>query len=166
MGQENLLRLGGGLHRHPLSLQVLQGIDGAVFPDGHYLTAVHIRLRPTVLVLPAVNGKAAPDAVNGPLLHQLLLVLPDDGLELRLVAHTPKGLPGQLHIDARRRPIRILIIKGRVNVAAHHDLGQFLLILVSPSPQAAAGKQLRQKEGCQRCGKGPRTRAPSVFLLF
>ena len=124
VAEKQLLGLGGGLHSDALTRQVTEGINAAVLAHGDDLTAIHIGLGPEVLVLSAIDGKAAPDTVDGAALHQILLLLPVDGGELGPVTHAAEGLCGKVYINAGGMAAGVLIVKGGIVVAAHGDDGE------------------------------------------
>ena len=160
--QKQLLRLCGGLHRHYLAGQILQGIDIAVGAHCHHLTAVQIRPCPLVFFLAAVHGKTAPDAVDGVVFHQFLLLFPVDGHKFCPAAQPPERLGGQFYVNAGGRAVRTHIIEGRVVIAAHYDDRHCCRIAVGFSGMQAAAKQRRTH--CQRQQTGCWPQFSSVFF--
>ena len=159
--QKQLLRLCGGLHRHHLVGQILQGIDVAVGAHRHHLTADHIRPCPAVFLLAAIHGKAAPDAIDGVVFHQFLLLFPVDGHKFCPVAQPPERFCCQFHVNAGGCAVRAHIVEGRVVIAAHHDDRHCSRIAVGFSGMQAAAKQRRTH--CQRQQTG---RQPQFSFVF
>ena len=153
-GEEPAFGLVGllGLGRHlpqlgVFGLQGLKGVDVAVYIHRHHLVVAHIGPGPPVLVLPAVHGEAAPDAVDVPVVEQVLLFLPVDDGELRLIAHAGEGLAGQFDVDARQVAVYVHIAEGRIGVVAHGDGGPVLVRLGPGHHAPAAGQNARQQTG-------------------
>ena len=123
-GEEDLLRLGGGLDGNAPARKVAKGLNVAVLVDGHHLPADHIGSGPLVVILPAIHGKAAPDAVDVTLVHQFPFPLPVDGGEGYLIAHAAQRLPGNLNVQAGDVAVVVHVDIGRVGIAADDELGQ------------------------------------------
>ena len=160
--QKQFLRLCGGLHRHHLVGQVLQSVDVAIGAHRHHLTAVQIRPCPLVFFLAAIHGKAAPDAVDGVVFHQFLLLFPVDGHKFHPVAQPPERLGGQLHVNAGGCTVRAHIVEGRVVITAHHNDRHCSCIVIRFSGTPAAAKQRRAHRQRQQTGRQPQS--SSVFF--
>ena len=156
--QKQRFRLGGGLHG-----------DGPARHDGHDLAADHVRPGPAVLILAPVDGKAAPQAVDGAILYQLFFVDPVDGDELRLVAHAAECLGGKLHIDAGGLAVGAQVVEGRVAVTADDDGGQVSIRVGCGGPRGAARQQAdgQAEHGQQKQQSGAvvlHTQRSSIFV--
>ena len=113
-----------------------------------------------VFFLAAVHGKTAPDAVDGVVFHQFLLLFPVDGHKFCPAAQPPERLGGQFYVNAGGRAVRTHIVEGRVVIAAHHDDRHCSRIAVGFS--GAAAKQRRTH--CQRQQTYRQPQSSSVFF--
>ena len=167
--QKQRFRLGGGLHGDGLARQVGQGLNITARHDGHDLAADHVRPGPAVLILAPVDGKAAPQAVDGAIFYQLFFVDPVDGDELRLVAHAAECLGGKLHIDAGGLAVGAQVVEGRVAVTADDDGGQVSIRVGCDGPRGAARQQAdgQAEHGQQKQQSGAvvlHTQISSIFV--
>ena len=149
VGQKQFLRLGGALHSQGAALQVGNGFNIAAGHYGHHLAAGHVGAGPAVVILPSIDGKAAPHAVNVAGFQQLGLSLPVDDGKLGAVAHAPECLFGKLHIDAGGGAVLANIVKGWVDIAAHQNRGQAAFLTAAGGHIGAAHQPGGQAKGCQ-----------------
>ena len=155
--QEDRLRLAGGLHRDGLSREVAQRLDAALRVDRHDLTARQIRPRPLIVVLAAVHGKAAPDAVDLSAVDQLGLFLPVDRGEFRAAAHAAERLLRDLDVQTGDVAVIVHVDIGRIGVAAD---GERRERAVGRRGRGAAGQQERRQRRKKRRG------APKPFVWY
>ena len=161
--EEKLLRLRRGLNGHPLSGQIGKGINIAVPAHRDHLSAEHVRLRPAILRFPAVDGEAAPYAVDRAALHQFLFILPVDDQKRRPIPQPPEGLGRQIHVNPRRQAACVLIIKGRIIVAADHDNGS--VVVLRPFGRVCAAASADQQRGTRQRGTRQRAEKSGSFFL-
>ena len=101
--------------------QICPGGNAAVSANHDDLSVQHIRVGEGVVVLTTLHGEAVPNAVDGPGIHQGVLGLPVDRLQLDLPVELVGDRTGEVEVEAGVLAVVTHIAVGRIRLVETDD---------------------------------------------